>query len=149
MLEILFETDIDNDHNGSETGAGFAVGTLVHTKEGLGPIEQIKVGNWVLSKPENGGEQAYKRVLKTFAHEPTVVMEVCYTKPDNARLGGGRIISTTNHPFWVVDKGWTAAGDLPQGFNADGSKFETKDGGTTFIRGCGSIYVSITGVRSN
>jgi hypothetical protein len=47
-----------------EPGACFAAGTLVHTKEGLVPIEQIKVGDWVLSKPENRGEQAYKRVLK-------------------------------------------------------------------------------------
>lgn len=146
QLKLILEKmkELSPERKWFEPGACFAAGTLVHTKEGLVPIEQIKVGDWVLSKPENGGEQAYKRVLKTFAHEPTVVMEVCYTKPDNARLGGGRIISTTNHPFWVVDKGWTAAGDLPQGFNANGSKFETNDGGTTFIRGCGSIYVSDT-----
>ena len=29
----------------------FVAGTLVHTKEGLKPIEQIKVGDWVLSRP--------------------------------------------------------------------------------------------------
>ncbi|MCL2076530.1 MAG: Hint domain-containing protein [Betaproteobacteria bacterium] len=32
----------------------FIAGTLVHTREGLVPIEQIKVGDWVLSKPESG-----------------------------------------------------------------------------------------------
>ena len=37
-----------------ETGACFVAGTLVHTKEGLVPIEQLKIGDWVLSKPENG-----------------------------------------------------------------------------------------------
>ena len=31
----------------------FVAGTLVHTKEGPKPIEQIKVGDWVLSRPEN------------------------------------------------------------------------------------------------
>lgn len=31
----------------------FIAGTLVHTKDGLKPIEQIKVGDWVLSRPEN------------------------------------------------------------------------------------------------
>ena len=47
----------------------FAKGTLVHTKEGLVPIEKLKVGDWVLSKPEDGtGEVAYKRVTHTFAH---------------------------------------------------------------------------------
>ena len=33
----------------------FAAGTLVHTINGLVPIEQIKVGDLVLSKPEDGG----------------------------------------------------------------------------------------------
>ena len=29
----------------------FVAGTLVHTKDGLKPIEQIKIGDWVLSRP--------------------------------------------------------------------------------------------------
>ena len=33
---------------------GFVAGTLVHTDKGLVPIEQIKVGDMVLSKPEIG-----------------------------------------------------------------------------------------------
>ena len=31
----------------------FVAGTLVHTKDGLKPIEQIKIGDWVLSRPES------------------------------------------------------------------------------------------------
>jgi len=72
----------DNTRKWFEPGACFAKGTLVHTKEGLVPIEQIKVGDWVLSKPENGGEQAYKRVLQTFAHPPERIVDlgkVCKT----------------------------------------------------------------------
>ncbi|MBL0231797.1 MAG: Hint domain-containing protein [Moraxellaceae bacterium] len=49
------------------TTSGFVAGTLVHTDKGLVPIEQLKVGDMVLSKHESGeGEQAYKRVVKTF-----------------------------------------------------------------------------------
>lgn len=45
----------------------FVAGTLVHTRDGLRPIEQIQVGDYVLSKPEDGnGETAYKRVVNTF-----------------------------------------------------------------------------------
>jgi hypothetical protein len=69
--------------------ACFAAGTLVHTQTGLVPIEQIKVGDMVLSKPESGeGEQAYKRVTRTFAHEPQTVMAVGYTQPDDVNKGG-------------------------------------------------------------
>jgi len=47
--------------------SGFVAGTLVHTDQGLVPIEQLKVGDMVLSKDEsNTGEQAYKRVVSTF-----------------------------------------------------------------------------------
>ncbi|MFY9260605.1 MAG: polymorphic toxin-type HINT domain-containing protein [Gallionella sp.] len=130
--------------------ACFAAGTLVHTQTGLVPIEQIKVGDMVLSKPESGeGEQAYKRVTRTFAHEPQTVMEVCYTLPDDVNTAAGRLITTLNHPFWVAEngsmltaKGWTAAEDLPQLFGADGTKFELYDGSLTFVRGCGKIYIS-------
>ena len=51
-----------------EAGACFVAGTQVHTKEGLVPIEKLKIGDWVLSRPEDpsqGSELAYKRVLKT------------------------------------------------------------------------------------
>ena len=66
--------------------AGFAKGTLVHTQEGPKPIEEIQVGDWVLSKPENGGEQAYKRVLKTFAHPPERIVRVEYVRPGQDTL---------------------------------------------------------------
>ena len=33
---------------------GFVKGTLVHTREGLRPIEEIRVGDYVLSSPEDG-----------------------------------------------------------------------------------------------
>ncbi|HNE92343.1 MAG TPA: Hint domain-containing protein, partial [Agitococcus sp.] len=49
------------------TISGFVAGTLVHTDKGLVPIEQLQVGDMVLSKHESGqGEKAYKRVISTF-----------------------------------------------------------------------------------
>jgi hypothetical protein len=50
--------------------ACFVAGTLVHTREGLKPIEEIKVGDYVLSKPESGeGELCYQPVTQTFEHD--------------------------------------------------------------------------------
>ena len=54
---------------------GFVAGTLIHTDKGLVPIQDIKVGDLilsksVLSKPEDGsGDIEYKPVVKTFVHE--------------------------------------------------------------------------------
>ena len=62
---------------------GFVAGTLVHTDKGLVPIEQIKVGDRVLSKHENGeGGVAYKRVASTFkSAEKQKIIRVLYTRP--------------------------------------------------------------------
>lgn len=50
--------------------SGFVAGTLVHTDQGLVPIEQLKAGDLVLSMPEEGvGEKAYKKVLETLISE--------------------------------------------------------------------------------
>ncbi len=94
---------------------GFVAGTLVHTDKGLVPIEQIKVGDMVLSKPEIGeGELAYKPVVNTFEFEDKEVWYVefrnsaCY---EDERIDSGEIsyhsefiIGTPDHPFWVIGK---------------------------------------------
>ncbi len=47
-----------------QMNSGFVAGTLVHTDKGLVPIQDIKVGDRVLSKDENGeGETEYKKVI--------------------------------------------------------------------------------------
>lgn len=80
----------------------FVAGTLVHTKEGLRPIEEIKVGDYVLSKPESGtGELAYKRVTNTFVHENREVFGVSYGVGGKGVL----LVTTAEHPFWVPTLG--------------------------------------------
>lgn len=75
-------------------GGCFVAGTLVRTKEGLVPIEKIKVGDYVLSKPESGeGEQAYKRVTRTFERDNAMIFYVSYQ--------GGALGTTGDHLFWA------------------------------------------------
>jgi Bacterial Ig domain/Pretoxin HINT domain/Bacterial cadherin-like domain len=128
-----------------EPGACFAAGTLVHTKEGLVPIEQIKVGDWVLSKPENGGDQAYKRVLQTFAHAPERVVRLGYyipaNKPDKYGSNIGIINCTLNHPFWVKELGWTAADEL-RNHGRKTVQFEDMDGADIAFSTLTNVYVS-------
>jgi hypothetical protein len=122
--------------HGSETGAGFAAGTLVHTQQGLKPIEQIQVGDWVLSKPEGGGEQACKRVLQTVEHPPQRVVAVVYVTPGQdvpqliatiQRFETADVVSTPNHRIWTREEGWTAAINL-QGYGSSLFHFEGKLG---------------------
>ena len=56
----------------------FAAGTLVHTERGLVPIEQLRVGDKVLSKAaDDSGELVYKAISKTMVTErvPVFLME--------------------------------------------------------------------------
>lgn len=100
--------------NAFEADACFAAGTLVHTQEGLKPIEDIKVGDMVLSKHESGeGERAYKRVTKTFVHEDreVILLGAMFGKP--TPTASERVIKhlvvTPDHPIWVKGKGWKKA----------------------------------------
>ena len=82
----------------------FVAGTLIHTKEGLRQIEQIKVGAYVLAKPEDGtGIASYKRVTQTYQHGEREV----YLLTWQTREGGENIevpsfaVVTGGHPIWV------------------------------------------------
>jgi len=85
----------------------FVAGTKVLTDEGEKNIEDIKVGDKVLSKDEETGEVAYKEVTATFNHETDEIY--------NIHVGGQTIESTYNHPFYVAGKGWTFVKDLKVG----------------------------------
>lgn len=86
------------------TASGFVAGTLVHTDKGLVPIEQLKVGDMVLSKHESGeGEQAYKRVVRMFkSEEKKKIIYVSYliaNHDDSVKTG--YLFCTKDHHFWV------------------------------------------------
>jgi hypothetical protein len=126
-----------------ETGACFIAGTLVHTKDGLVPIEKLKVGDWVLSAPENGeGERAYKRVVKTMVRHDQPIMQVIYKavdKVDPAVVRYEQLTSTYDHPFWAEEEGWTAASRLKGGYTGP-SRVRLADGSNSDLEGKAYIY---------
>ena len=70
-------------------------------------IEDIKVGDMVLSKHESGeGERGYKRVTKTLVHEDR---EVLLITVGGMQHSGQRyctaILVTPEYPIWVQGKG--------------------------------------------
>jgi hypothetical protein len=104
-------------------GSGFVAGTLVHTDRGLVPIERIKVGDLVLSTPENGlGEREYKRVLKTHVYEDKEIRAIEYyivRSEDQTHPDEGTLYITDIDPFWVKDEGWTGACHLEPGMELE------------------------------
>ena len=85
----------------------FMAGTLVITKEGLKPIEEVKIGEYVLSISEESGETSYKKVTDTLIRS---TYNICTIELEN-----GKIKSTTGHLFMVKDKWWKAAAELKAG----------------------------------
>ncbi len=112
--------------------ACFPAGTRITTDKGLKRIEDIQVGDMVLSKHESGiGEQEFKPVIRTVVHHNKPIFELTYaiveaTTKENG-LSDKKILNlsskgqvyitraTPNHPFWVKGQGWTSLDKLEKG----------------------------------
>ena len=120
---------------------GFFAATPIHTINGLVPIEQIKVGDLVVSKPESGeGETRYKPVVRTFSYDNKALYLVGYFIMDENLPEGGkieRVMVTGNHPFWVKGLGWTGADQLYQNL-----EIEFADGRSGYILAVDRMYVT-------
>ena len=112
----------------------FAAGTPIRTGSGAILIENLKAGDVVLSRNESDpdGQVDGKIVEEVFVRSANILNVIVQ----------GRVIRTTSeHPFWVDGKGWTAAGELKAGdqlLGADKSKLpvesvvETEDTETVY-----------------
>lgn len=90
-------------------GCSFAPETLVITKDGYKPIVDIRVGDVVLSKNDETGELAWREVTDTFKDWHKATLSVTYS---DAEGNSETLVTTDEHPFYVLTKGWVPAGDL-------------------------------------
>lgn len=109
------ELKLETKHN-----ACFPAGTSVHTDKGLVLIQDIKVGDMVLSRPEWGGRDApteYKPVVRAFCSGEDTLVQVSYvTETEPSKIKS--IYLTDNHPVWdQYDNEWVPAIDLKMGSN--------------------------------
>ena len=82
----------------------FVEGTLVSTKNGLRPIETLKAKDLVWSRDESSGETQLKPIAQTFER---------YSATLSLTFDNGETIETTSeHPFYVVGRGFVKAGEL-------------------------------------
>lgn len=102
----------------------FPAGTLVHTDKGLVPIQDIKVGDMVLSRPEWGGRDApteYKRVVRAFCSGEDEIVRLTYCREQDYEIQDAPtyvLFMTRNHPLWIEGiKEWKSAINLEPGDN--------------------------------
>ena len=77
------------------------------TEDGQEPIEEIEVGDKVLSENELTGEVAVKTVTETYVNETDELIHI--------GVNGETISATPSHPFYVDKLGWTLARSLRAG----------------------------------
>jgi len=93
----------------------FVAGTLVATKEGLMPIESIKVGDLVLSEQEDSGKLAYKSVIAVAPAHNREIYELTVQRVDDGGKAVPETFKTTfDHPWRSNDK-WIKTADLKKG----------------------------------
>ena len=100
----------DKVNTGSTDYNCFAAGTQVLMADGsLKNIEDIQVGDWVMSVPEDAptAEPVAKQVTETFVRNLNRIVELT--------INGETIRTTEDHPFYVVGFGWSTAGSLHAG----------------------------------
>ena len=89
-------------------GCSFVAGALVRMADGsLTPIEDLLPGDLNLAGDPNTGETSPELVI-------TPLVSTGDKRLIALRFDGDveAVVATDNHPYWVQDQGWVAAGDL-------------------------------------
>jgi len=104
----------------------FVGGTLVATKEGFKPIEDVKPGDQVWSFDEESAEFSLQPVLQVFKRLTDATISL--------KVGGVMVECTPEHPFWVESRGWTGASSLEAGDHILALSDETQIVGSVIYR---------------
>jgi len=95
----------------------FAAGTLVFTANGLIPIEQVTVGQQVLSRNERNYADRSQAVTHTMNRQASAY-QLLTTE-------GGSYRVTPEHPMWLQGKGWTPAEQIQPGDVLAGERLDS------------------------
>jgi pretoxin HINT domain-containing protein len=99
---VDMQTTLSNNHHSC-----FPAGTQILTLLGPRPIEQVKMGDRVLSQEISTGELAFQPIQATTLRSPTPLIKITvHSEP---------IVATVGHPFWVLGEGWKTASHLKVG----------------------------------
>jgi hypothetical protein len=94
----------------------FVAGTLVDTSTGLRPIDQIRLGDRVLSRNPDTGETAYKPVTGLIhRHDREIYAVTLVTTSDNGHDHISTLETTDDHPWRTTDGRWLTTLELRSG----------------------------------
>jgi hypothetical protein len=80
---------------------------MVHTRSGRRPIEELQVGDLVLSQETATGALDYRPITAVHHRRPSPTYRVV--------IGGEAVLATGIHRFWKAGDGWVMARDLKPG----------------------------------
>ncbi|MFC4900492.1 GH-E family nuclease [Streptosporangium amethystogenes subsp. fukuiense] len=112
----------------------FAPGTKVLMADGTTkPIEDVKVGDWVVAADATTGLTAARRVSHLITGDGEKHLVRITVTPDKMTGKSGTLIATDGHPFWVPDlRKWVKAGELQPGM---------------LLRTSAGTYVQLTAIK--
>lgn len=91
----------------------FVAGTVVWTSLGPKRIEEVRPGDYVLSRDETGTVQDYQPVYETVVTHPSELFSIWYEGPDGTC---SELVCSGEHPFYVMrSRGFIPARDLRVG----------------------------------
>lgn len=117
--EISTRTIMQNNSGWWHNPVCFAAGTKVSTSKDLISIEDVSIGDTVLTYNLDKRAVEYGNVSKVFSHS---VKEIYIVE-----FGGVSVSVTGEHPFYVKNKGWVKVNDLKTSnvlVNSDGDEIE-------------------------
>ncbi len=86
----------------------FSEDTLVSTEDGLVPISEVELDDYVLAYNEETGEIGYYPVVAIWVHEDPVIVYLT--------IDGETIETTPEHPFYTAEGKWVPAAALQPGY---------------------------------
>jgi Pretoxin HINT domain len=90
----------------------FSEDTQVLTEDGSKSIQDIKIGDKLVSRDENDGAQGVSEVQELHIYHGRELFGLVTEATNGART---ELTLTDDHPVWVFDKGWTKSRDLAIG----------------------------------
>ena len=108
----------------------FVAGTPVHTATGVVPIQDLKIGDLVLSAMDGSDAPEYRRIAKvdSLNDQEVTLIRVGGLLESREETFEFDLVVTDTHRFWVKELGWLEAFRLEEG-----SQLLRTDGGDAWV----------------